>query len=446
MKKTACILALSLFLSSLTACQKADENSAPNSAESLGNADNTAADGLIASEEPIAFSFSSMETEHRLIKLSELRENKASEISAVTSAGYENLSLSEDFVLEIPDSDTLYQLGLSGRADLDGEEYCMRFEKLFDGLFGGLYTEEELKELIRFNPSTDRDGLVKNAYDYPSNLPLYYSYKDKIISGEIGVFEILTDTDRCYLDVFASGYVHGFSRGVSKSKYCESNFTFIGFWTPDPENYTVTPCNMEDNTPRQLIDGGVSPAEAAELTEKFLNEVFLAGGNNITATAAEVYDVDFGSGEHGYFIKTGSCYKGVPFFVPRQQVDADHNGGSGGRKFFSFDSGEAFMVKKGETDVAVGLNTFYDVKENREFDSVIPFSKAAEICSGALSSYTSFNVLRADLVYTKFYENEEEHTRFEAIPTWHLTALNQNDGMGYDIWVNAITGEYGYGY
>lgn len=441
-KRTALFLAAALLLCSLTACGKTP---IPSSEEGTEDTRSSAAPDSASTDKKL--NYTKMETEYELTKLADLRNNREAEIAAVKSENYENLVLSEDFTLNIPDTDTLYQLGLSSKR-LSGEECCKRFEELFDSLFGGIYTDEELKELVHFRPDEKHRGLEKENADYPDYMPLYYQYRDEIISGDMGASEILIDTDKCYLELFASGHVHGFSRGLARGKYRPvKEGRPIGFWypydygIPEEENsFTENPCEISDKEVYKLIGGEVSVLEAANTAEKFIEENGFGGSGEFKPKAIRARAVNLGDGYYGYLLTLVRCYKDVNFY------DSEETGyyTRHGREYLLWGGGEAFMLEKGEVDVSVGFDGAYDIEEIGEFDSVISFKKAADIFSKSFSAYADINIEKAELVYTDFPLGEYNSGEHEVIPTWHFTVRSLGEDFLYDFWINAVTGEYGY--
>lgn len=384
------------------------------------------------------------EENSELIRLTDLNLQLEAQKESATAKEYPNICFDEDFVLTVPDVDKMYDLKLT-KTVLSPAESFARFDSLFDQLFSDVYGEEDKKGLYHFQPKGEANqGLRDDSKPYPNNYPLFYDYRDKLLSGEIEFYEFCADIDKAYLEMFSNGYVHGFSLGKARALYDPVDpGKNIGFWSPEWDMETVGVYNdVFSDISYRLRDKETTIKEAAETAKYLMSEGGYGGGSRLQPKVAQVRAIDLEDGNYGYSIFFAPSYKDVKLLVNVGGGSVGYGGNPHGRDYSQM-AGTAFMLESSELDSIVGYNSAFDVEETAEYYSVISFENAVQLLSDSFASNMELHIKSAELMYAKYsVDDDEEEYKTDII--WCFLTENTVNDKKYDIYINALDGKCSY--
>ena len=314
MRKTLSILCSTALLLTLAGCDKKEtQNDSESAAQSTNSIVTSVAENSSENVESPAKSSdinseSTAPSDITPQKISELREDIESQINNVKSAEYQNLRLTEDFAIKIPDTDTLYDLKLTKPAPDFKTAYDF-FDKTFDREFGEIYTKEDKEKLYHV------DVYDKAIGEFNSDSTLLVNHIDKLMSGEYSYSDIYVCTDKAYLTVKPQTTgIHGLNRDgiIKRAKDEERKVVAMSFATSYfnvVKNYLDY--NSEDRY--EILDGELSVKEAAETAKKIVSENKYSWGGELKPEVFQVKVLDLGEGKYGFSFTMTPSYKGVMF-------------------------------------------------------------------------------------------------------------------------------------
>ena len=390
-----------------------------------------------------------------LQKISDLRHELNEQIKEVKNAGYKVVTLSDDFVAKIPDSDILYDLTLTAET-FDFQQFYDKFDKIFDKEFGDIYTQEDKDALYRVLYEGE------NGENYLEDTVLLKNRIDKLKSGEQKLGQIYVDTDKAYLTLFLFGTgVYGLSHDDLLKQAGVTDYISVSMY--DPTNFFDVVKNYLDVDSEDryaLLDREVSVRELAEKAKEMTAEYNYSWGGDLEPEVYQVRIIDIGGGKYGFDFTFTPSYKGVIF----DSYEFTDSAGQSmyGEKTLSHDYDlfmpQAFMMEYGQFERFHGGYSGYTAKETASHDRVISFADAVKILEDELASQMELSVSRAELMYTGMYpaseddkdENSEnsgetvDRSVEKAFPVWKFRCHNTNDDLKYIIYVNAINGKVEY--
>lgn len=190
----------------------------------------------------------------------------------------------------------------------------------------------------------------------------------------------------------------------------------------------------------RLYDGEVSIKEALDyFNNEYFRSVNIADDDiqNIAVRYINVYRVT--EDIYAYVFVFTTAVDKIPFDCTgeRQVIGSDS-------ELFNPISreGQALMIKKNDIDWAVGAAPDMSTGVGEPITEIIRFTDAADILSESLSENVAYKALSAELVMTAGITAENKSPLL--LPTWKVTLENDNDGLFYDFYINAVNGELGY--
>lgn len=390
-----------------------------------------------------------------LQKISDLRNELNEQIEEVKNAGYKVVTLSDDFVAKLPDSDVVYDLTLTAET-YDFQQFYDKFDKIFDKEFGDVYSQE------------DKDALYRVLYEgengehYLEDTVLLKNRIDKLKSGEQKFGQIYVDTDKAYLTLFLFGTgVYGLSHDDLLKQAGVTDYKSVAMYdATDFFDVVKNYLDVDSEDRYALLDREVSVKEAAEKAKEMTTEYGYSWGGDLQPEVYQVKVLDIGGGKYGFSFTLTPSYKGVMFDTYELIDDGGFSQGEIKTLEHDYDlfMPRAFMMEYGEFERFHVGKSGYTAKETASHDKVISFSGAVKILEEELASQMELSVSRAELMYTGLYpaseddkvENSEnsgetaDRSVEKAFPVWKFRCHNLNDDLKYIIYVNAITGKVEY--
>ena len=103
---------------------------------------------------------------------------------------------------------------------------------------------------------------------------------------------------------------------------------------------------------------------------------------------------------------------------------------------------QALIIKKNDIDAAHSFGPISDIQEaGGEITKIIPFKEAADIVSEGLTQSVKFDVISTDLIY---HGSTNDDNISILKPTWTFVLYNNNDGNYYNVYVDAVSGDFNY--
>ena len=378
-----------------------------------------------------------------LMKLTELNKELLTQIDAVKTTEYPNITVAENFTAKIPNVDEMYSLTLTTKNASFEEKYA-KFSAVFDEAFAGIYSAADKDALIHVS-SAD-----KNLGEYLSESSLLKNHLDELMNGSIGFSELYVDTPEGYLSMLGfGGGINGLNLGGAlkraepEKSHSSAAMTFATRYFDVAANYL----DVESEDTYALLDKEISVKDAARTVKEMISNKGYSWGGALTPEICQVKVLDVGEGKFGYSFSLTPAYKGVAFDAYEMLSDAamsvhktkfDHN-----YKLYPMN---IFMMESNKIDQLSGGRGEYDVKENEVYESVISLKTAAKILSDSFSEQIDFSLSRADLLYAKFSLDEQDNSEniLAAVPIWKFRCRNTLDNLKYVVYVNAIDGSVSY--
>ena len=429
MKKILFIV-FAAFLLTLTGCEK--KNTLSDNLFDTSNSQRGESDGLFETSNYLGSeteSYGQNQAEIKYQKISELRKDLETQLNTVKKREYDNLHITEDFVVRIPDVDVLYNLTLTTTAP-NFKTFYEKFDKTFDKEFVGIYSKEEKDKLYYIYDDRGEKRLLINCFD-------------ELMSGEIGFSEIYVETEKAYLAMFSFGNgIYGLNHdGIIKlAKPNETPMsvalTFASKYFKAVKNYL----DVDSDDKYTLIDRELSIREAVENVKKIVSENGYSWGGSLEPDVFQVKVFDVGDGIYGLSFTMAPSYKGVLIDVFESPNDASmityeqkklaHE--------YRFFSPNAFMLESDKLDSFSGGDGEYFATELKDFDSVISFDQAVRIVSEAFGTGMDMSLSRAELHYSAMYPINDDYNYMAAFPVWKFRCHNSVDNLKYIVYVNAI--------
>lgn len=433
-----CCAILLLSLLSLAGCNKKDSlYDGDGASQGAGSIAENISDEVSKNVDSIAPAPSDI----TLQKISELREELDTQINTVKNAQYKNLHTTEDFVVKIPDTDTLYDLTLT-KPEMDFAAYYDKFDKTFNREFDDIYAEEEKEKL--YHAMTSATG----SSTYGTDAQLLANRFDKLISGEEELDELYVETDKAYLAMFTfSNGIYGMNHdGTVKRANADRTKVFLSFGT-DYFDVVKNYLDVDSEDRYEILDAELSVKEAAEMAKNLIVENEYSYGGSIEPEIYQVKVLDIGDGKYGFSFTITASYKGVMFEADELQKDGIiHTYGENklDHDYKSF-APNAFMMENGKFDSFTRGESDYSATETATHDSVISFEDAAQILSDKFGPGMNLSVSRANLMYSPMYRlSDDNNADMAAFPVWKFRCHNSVDNFKYVIYVNAINGNVEY--
>lgn len=440
MKKTLSIICSAVVLLTLAGCSKKDSLSDDSNSQ-IGTSVSESASGN--DESSVNDSEDSVPAlpDIPLQKISELRGELEKQVNTVKAAEYKNLKLTEDFVVKVPDTDTLYDLTLT-MCELDFETAYEFFDKTFDKEFGDIYTQEDKEKMYHVA------SFKTDLGEFNSNDTLLVKHLDKLKSGEYKFYDIYVYTDKAYLSV-KPGIVNGVHMlnhdgTVKRAKDEERKVAALSFGT-DYFDVVRNYLDFDSEDRFEILDGELSVKEAAESAKKIVSENKYAWGGALDPDVYQIKVLDIGEGKYGFSFTMTPSYKGVLFDshellgdgsveLRTQRLDYDYH----------ISMSNAFMMENGKFDSFTGGGSEYSVAEDAAYDSVISFEDVIRRLSEKFGAAMELSLSRAELLYLMYNVNEDDEFVREAFPVWKFRCHNLTDNFKYIVYINAVNGNIEY--
>ncbi|MGN0182960.1 MAG: hypothetical protein ACI4DP_11230 [Candidatus Ornithomonoglobus sp.] len=431
MKKTLSIICIAAVAIMLCGCEKRDSLTAGGDFSS----ENVESVQLPSDDENIG-SF-------ELMKLSTLKKELLTQIETVKKTEFPNITVTDDFTATVPNVDRMYNLTLTIK-NLSFEEKYAKFNAIFDDAFAGIYSASDKDSLIHVS-SAD-----KNLGDYLSESSLIKNHLDELKNGNIGFSELYVDAPEGYLSMLGvGGGINGLNLGgVIKRAQPEKShnsvaMTFATKYFDVKSNYL----DIQSADTYALLDKEISVKDAARTVKEMISDKGYSWGGALTSEVCQVKVLDIGDEKFGYSFTMTPAYKGVTFDAYEMLSDDvmstyskkfDHN-----YKLYPMN---VFMMESDKIDQLCGGRGEYDVRENAEYESVIPLNIAVKILSDCFSEEIKFSLSRADLLYAKYSLDEQDNSEenLASVPVWKFRCHNSVDNLKYVVYVNAVDGNVSY--
>lgn len=435
MKKILSIVGSALILLSLTGCSRKD---------SLSDDDNAQFGANVSGDKS---SVSNSETSVSALpdiprqKISELRSELEEQVNIVKATEYKNLKFTDDFVVKVPDTDTLYDLILT-MPEPDYKRAYEFFDKTFDREFGDIYTEADKEKLYHIANFGNDIG------EFNSDATLLANHIDKLLSGEYPYYDLYVYTDKAYLTVkWLSTGIHGLNHDgiIKRAKDEERKVVALSFGT-DYFDVVNNYLDYDLDDKFEILDGELSVKEAAETAKRTVAENNYGWGGSLEPDVYQIKVLDIGEGKYGFSFTMTPSYKGVLFdayetpndgSASTRRKELEHN--------YNLFAPRAFMMENGKFDSFSGAGSEYSVTESAAYDSVISFKDAVQMLSEKFGAGMNLSLSRAELIYTGMYPvNEGDESVMAAFPVWKFRCHNATDNFKYVVYINAANGHIEY--
>ena len=278
---------------------------------------------------------------------------------------------------------------------------------------------------------------------FPFSEPSFYEYKAQLFSGELHFSKLFLESKEMSLHVEPTGRVHIYNRGKAfRMKHPDTPYIGMYFAGDDYEitadydfpDDTVTDCYM-------LLDGKMSVADAAKQVVKLIAKDNFGGGSALQPAVSQIQVLKLNDSSYGYNDFLTPSYEGVMLDVSHiQRAGFLNSSGQHTAQEYMLMRGYAFLPEHDTLDIVVGYNSGYEADRLHTYDRILPFDAAVQKASAAFSGEMRLQVSRADLRYACRYDDPNMQTGLTAYPVWKFTSKNENDGLIYEVYVNAVTG------
>ena len=374
-----------------------------------------------------------------LVSLPDVYAALPEQTQAVRNQTYQNMNFTDDFTVHMPEqAEQIYQLKLTLKPEIEPEQCFDILDRLCDETCS--YTDAEKQKNYRV---WTNDLSRVSQDDYPFSHPSYFENKEDILSGKMSFVQLFIDTPQAYIAVEPNGRVHALNRGRT-FRIKNADHPYIGMYfaswdfdvTADydfPDD-TVTDCYM-------LLDGKMSVADAAKQVVKLIAKDNFGGGSVLQPAVSQIQVLKLNDSCYGYNVFLTPSYKGVMLDVSHiQRAGFLNSSGQHTAQEYMLMPGYAFLPEHDTLDIVVGYNSGYEAERLHTYDRILPFDAAVQKASAAFSGEMSLQVSRADLRYACRYDDPNMQTGLTAYPVWKFTSQNENDGLIYEVYVNAVTG------
>ncbi len=432
MKKCFCLLGIFLFfLGSAVACGRS--NTLENGENSKGTEISDGPEDIGGSKVPESTENLPPVSGSGLQKLTELKEELPSQIALVKETEYPNIDFTDDFIVSMPDVQKVYDLTFTKEKDLSAKECFEQFDRLFDELTEGSYTDKDKKSLYKYIPV----GIAETG--------LCYNDLDMLLNDEIPLYEYFVLTPECYV---------AFTREMGLQSFCRAEAAKLAGMDNTPSPVTVPmpseECKllgdyMEWNTDSvdsyRLMDKEVRVCDAVQTVEEMLCGDLFRTRRDLSPEVARVRALELKDGICGYLMDLTASYKDVPFSVALRDdsIFITTMPGDDSREREDF-PGYLFMLESDSLDTYYYYGMFNDkVEEQEEYDSILSFKDAVQKVSDSMAAHMELTLSSAQLNYLIYRED----SCYSEI-AWNFNSVNSIDGLRYVISVNALNGECSY--
>lgn len=367
-----------------------------------------------------------------LIPVSSLKHNYEQVYSIFPSL--ENLSLSDNLYINIPDVTDIQTFNTRIQIVQDYEKY----EEEFKDIFAYFFPQKAMNDNALFYGGTNsqrkygENGII-------SNYNLVKDYRSELLSGSEGqvwlIYDESGDNSRDNSVYMELGVMTGYGYAMFDDGQCDfSDYQIIGSYSPNSTN-------------KYLIDGReISIRDAVIEFEEFVNQIPHLYNEKESVVETRVAEVDVyknSDNQYAYLMLTTKSYDDILFDYIRDGVSHSEF------EDYSFSMSNAIVTSDSGVNI---LNNYYrcqQIEGNPEkLNNIISLRCAAETISSSLSQNVNFEVQKIELVYcTKniltsdgYIDIDGGYPTFVA-PSWKLTLYNDNDALFYICYLDAKDGE-----
>jgi len=393
------------------------------------------------------------------VKLKDLHTPDADELKQMI-AGLDNLSVTDDTTVIIPNATHMYEYSATvpQDGDIDMAKYDSDFRKMFEYLFPDHKINEDYLLYRGGSSEMKYDDNGKLLKDYN----LVRDFKDDIISGKEGpvayLYNETRNTDRtalhnevCLKMGNPLGYGYGFvNKGVTvkeceHKKYSEEwgHEVYPSLEGYDPSEwleYIATyPVDSEVSYP--LLNGEISIRKAVEFFENYVNTIPYPTDSTANTRVLEVEVYKMTQDAYGYYFLTTMEYEGVCFDHMR-----DGTMHSGFNDYISV-GGNGFMAVTNDIDIINGYYRDQNVESQKSYETIVPLKNALKIFSEWMSDEVVFDIKRIEVIYTRKPKKDENgyidivDTTLYVTPAWKITLYNPNNDYDFICYIDAKDGE-----
>lgn len=368
----------------------------------------------------------------------------------------DNLIYSADFYIEQPDTQKIKTFEMTINPTLSMQELYDLFDKTVEQYYPNIFSAEE-KELIYNVNGVNQNGdqLLRTEYDEKGN-PIIGGYarnKKALLNGDYPTPWLWFNSDRGMIQMYPNGslqsvtcdaaYKLDYPDGDSVAMYCAADENTIVDRIHVPVN------NFESSISYQLLDKDFSLTDAVSATKQLLQDADKGVSNEqLLADVTDAWIVDMGNGVYGYHFWLTSKYNGIRLdTMPMNKgLGADHDD-SNCNHYYDLYPGYAFMIESNKLDsiMAFGFKRAYQISNIKQQETVLSYEEAERKLSESLSGASKIEISRAELVYTPYFDDEEQNNNHLFVDAaWKFAAKNQNDGYDYIFYVDSLSGEVEY--
>ena len=379
------------------------------------------------------------------VPLSEINISNENAIAALNEIN--NITCCESFELTIPEQlETVSSFSYGWGNKKPNKEFYDEFVNTFAYLF----PEKQINgELLRYYGENSYIEFDDNG-NLSKNMNLVKDYYDDIIDG-------IEDVHHFYYDEaaeYGADYRQNYICAIFANPICGnlSNFNkgkiaqitqidmYLEVFNPDMYFEYIETYNPNSGQVYHLNDKDVAIYDAVHFYENYINNMPIpkekTNGMKMCVVSVDVYKVK--DGTYGYYFQTAREYGGLPFDYRKSGTVYSGNYG------YDVDICNGFMVESNDIDQTYGIYLSGTVINEKKYDRIIPFEKAAELIGDNLTNNVVFQLEKSEIVYcmktTDLGVSEIEKIKQDTEAAWKFTLFNPNDQKKYICYVDAIDG------
>lgn len=362
-----------------------------------------------------------------------------------------NLTASDKLHIYAPKSiDHVSTFYLGGIEPLPFEEGVENFKSAFSYLFPG---HEFDYDCFFYNGGS---SVIEFEYDDKGNDIGYKKYFNKIndkyeqlASGEEEMMlfiysEELTDKkDRVNL-VARSPFGNDISivnKGVANRIAAGNDTTKVDEqFSPGSYFKFVKDCDPDSEEKVKLLDGEISVKDAVAFYENYINNIpYYYGDPNCTVSVnlVEIYSVN--KDLDCLFFITSPEYDSIPFGGVESYATGEI------KQRNNLHMGLGHMISTNDVDGFYGAFKCEPVTEETQYKEHVSLERALEIISEEMTQHIDFKVESIRFVYC-FNDSlngyDFDDVKHPVYPSWKVELYNENDGLEYTCYVNALSEDY----
>ena len=361
-----------------------------------------------------------------------------------------NLTASNGIHVNAPKSiDHVSTFYLGGIEPLPVEEGIENFKEAFSYLFPGHEFDEEC---FFYNGGSSDSEYERDEKGNTTKVIRYFNkIKDKyqqLVSGEEEMMlfiynERFTDKKDKVNLVARSPFGNDISivnKGVANRIAQNNEYAKVDeHFTPSSNFRFIKSCSPDSEEKVKLLNGEISVKDAAAFYEEYINNIpcYIDQFLTMSVNKVEIYEVNDKLNCLNFV--TSPQYDSIPF----GGVESFGTGEKSQRYYLHL--GYGHMISTDDVDGFYGAFKMETVVDETQYKEHVSLERALEIVSEEMTGHIDFKVESVRFVYC-FNESISGYnfseTREPVFPAWKMELYNENDGLEYTCYVNALSEDY----